>query len=110
MNNINDIANERYIHIFNDNEVSNQVVKEVRVDAENEDLARYLTDVLKSNNWLPFLAVAYCGLPRTTIDRHVATAIEKGKVPAKLFMWLVRREKLWLEYKAKKEKYDFKAD
>jgi hypothetical protein len=104
MQGFNDIAKERYkSKDFNDIEAFKGTTRpEVRSDGENEALADDLTGKLHSTNRLPLLAVCYSGIPRATIDRHLATALEKGRSPIKLFMHLIGREPLWQRYQRKK--------
>ena len=113
MQSFNDIANERYKYEpNNDNDIvaSNEAhhTSESRSDSQNEDLASYIAQKLSSTNTLPFLAVGYSRIPRTTIDRHLTTALEKGDTPVKLFMHLISNEALWKDYQLKKSKRDEK--
>lgn len=77
---------------------------ESRSDADNEGLAEHLSQKLGVSNKLPLYAVGYSGIPRSTIDRHLTTALEKGDIPIKLFMHLIKNEPLWRNYKEKKLK------
>jgi hypothetical protein len=107
MQRFNDIANERYkFKSFNDNDTSNKYASkpEMREDGENESLAGYIAQKLGSDNQLPFLAVGYSGIPRSTVDRYIATAQEKGRSQVKLFMYLISKEPLWRKYQSNKAK------
>jgi hypothetical protein len=113
MESINDIANERnYLKTINDIDAFNKysVKPEVREDGENEELAERIAQKLGETNKLPFLAVCYSGISSGTIDRHLTTAMEKGRAPTKLFMHLISREPLWQKYQRKKaEKREHEA-
>ena len=107
MDSFNDIVNER----FNSkplNDIEDSLVSrprsEQRAHLENEALAEELRTKLSSVNKLPFLAVAYSGIPRDTINRHVTTALERSRTPIKLFMHLIKQEALWRDYQELKEK------
>jgi hypothetical protein len=105
MQRFNDIANERYnFKNINDNDAfkSYPLRPETRDDGENEALADDLMEKLGSSNRLPLLAVGYSEIPRSTIDRHLTTALEKGRIPVKLFMHLIKKEPLWRKYQQKK--------
>lgn len=102
---INDIANERYRNLNsndNDNEPVSGIRLEVRKHADNESLARNLQEHFNASNPEPFLAVCYSGVPRDTINRHVAKADEVGHSPVKLFMFLVGQEPQWRNYQERK--------
>lgn len=104
--NFSDIASERYKSLNNnDNDIDNfksKAKRENRTDDQNEALATRLMEKLGASEWKPFLAVAYSGIPQGTIDRHLATAQELGRNPAKLFMHMITREALWVEYQKRK--------
>lgn len=83
--------------ILNDNErfikpsMNNESLRDTN-PLEAEDTARYLVEQFKSqDSWEFYCKVAY-RLPRTTIDRLVATAKEKGNNPGALFNFLARKE------------------
>lgn len=100
---INDIASERYKYLkFNDKDIDDQrptINDERRTHLENEALAERLRAKFEAPTWNPYLAVCYSGIPQNTIERHMATAMELGREPAKLFMHLISREPQWQHYK-----------
>ncbi len=76
---------------------------EKRSHLENESLAARMSEKLSAgeDSRKFYLAVAYSGIPSSVLDRHLATALETGRVPARLFSFLVCKEPLWIQYKNK---------
>lgn len=108
MNNVNDIVNQRLKTTTLNNDIGvlfkKSVDPEVRSDAQNEALAARLCEKLGGgSNLLPYLAVAYSGIPEATLDRLAGLAKEGGSSPPKLFMWFVKREPLWSAYKKRRD-------
>jgi hypothetical protein len=108
MQQINDIVKQ---HSLNPTTLNNDTVlvkkdfkPEIRSDAENEAFAARIAEQLGAgHNLKPYLAVAYSGIPQQTIERLAGLAKENGDYPAKLFMFFIKREPLWLEYQKRRE-------
>lgn len=105
MNSFNDIVSNNYIKPMTMNGSGKAITPEQRTHSQNEELAAYLSEKLSATDSTRelYLAIAYSGIPRSTLERHLATALETGRVPAKLFSFLVCKEPLWLSYKNKKD-------
>jgi regulator of replication initiation timing len=103
MNNINDIVNKSYNPMTMNREIKYSLTTETRTHLENESLAERLAEKLSAgeNSRKFYLAVAYSGIPGSVLERHVATALETGRMPVRLFSFLVCKEPLWTKYKTK---------
>lgn len=100
MKQLNDKDFDRYRKSTSSN---NEPVREKRSHEQNEDLGRYLASKLGATEIKPYFAVAYTGIPRDCIEKHLATALELGDSPPKLFMHLIKQEPLWSVYRQGKE-------